>query len=103
MSDFVATLDAASERLLKTVGLAGTLPEGEKIVATPAEQVKAFEAVMDWAKNRSALVPKDKVESPFDAIKRGFNGETPERRGRRAKAKTDGSPDDGEKPGLFDA
>ncbi|MDE2096650.1 MAG: hypothetical protein KGL39_05330 [Patescibacteria group bacterium] len=87
MSDkILESLDGAVEILLKTAGL-GPKVEGEnETLATLAEQVKAFEAVVDWAKARPSLAPKTVVETQFDKLRRDFNGEKVERRGRRPKA-----------------
>lgn len=107
MSDkILESLDAAVEVLLKTAGLGPKAEGEEKTVATLAEQVKAFEAVADWAKTRPTLIPKEVVESQFDRLRRDFNGEKVERRGRRPKAEKGPDPEPGapEDPiQLFDA
>ena len=95
MTDLIAALDAAAAKLLDQAGLGPTTPE--KIEATPAERVKAFDSVMEYAKLRPDLVPKKQEESAFDRIKRDFNGdgEKVERRGRPRKDKTAPGPEPG--------
>ncbi len=96
MTDLVAALDAAAAKLLEQAGLGKETPA--KIEATPAERVKAFDSVMEYAKLRPGLVPAKKEESAFDRIQREFNsgGEKAERRGRprKAKAESDSEPGD---------
>jgi hypothetical protein len=106
MTDLLAALDTAVAKLLEQAGLGEIKPE--KIDATPAEAVKAFDSAMAYAKIRPTLVPKVKEESAFDAIQRGFHGSgaKTERRGRPPKDKA--APDpilNGEPPGsdLFNA
>ena len=88
MTDLIAALDAAAAKLLEQAGLGPTTPE--KIEATPAERVKAFDSVMEYAKLRPDLIPKKIEESAFDRIKRDFDGDSTkvERRGRPRKDKT---------------
>ncbi len=86
MTDLVQALDAAAAKLLEQAGLGPTTPE--KIEATPAERVKAFDSVMEYAKLRPTIAPKEEKESQFDRIKRDFDGEKVERRGRPRKDKT---------------
>lgn len=98
MTDLVAALDAAATKLLEQAGLGPTTPA--KIEATPAERVKAFDSVMEYAKLRPTLAPAKKEDSAFDRIKREFNDPAPERRGRPRKAKAEGNPD-GAEPGAI--
>ena len=86
MTDLVSALDAAAAKLLEQAGLGPTTPE--KIEATPAERVKAFDSVMEYAKLRPTLAPREEKESAFDRIKRDFDGPKIERRGRPRKDKT---------------
>ena len=85
MTDLVAALDTAAAKLLEQAGLGSTTPE--KIEATPAERVKVFDSILEYAKMRADLVPKEAKESAFDRIKRDFDGTTTERRGRPRKDK----------------
>jgi hypothetical protein len=58
------------------------------VEAPLVEQVKAFEAVVDWAKTRKALAPPEPVKgSKIDELQRRFhgNGAPPRNRGSRAK------------------
>ena len=81
-TEFVAALDTAARSLLEKAGISAKVTDGKSsAVVTVAEQVKAFEAVVDWAKTRRELVPKPKEKSAFDDIKSRFNGEAPQRRG----------------------
>lgn len=86
MTDLIAALDAAAAKLLEQAGLSEKSPE--KIEATPAERVKAFDSVMEYAKLRPDLIPKEVKDSPFERINRDFHGEKIERRGRPRKDKT---------------
>lgn len=100
MTDLVAALDAAAEKLLEQAGLGTKTPD--KIEATPAERVKAFDSVMEYAKLRPGLVPAKKEESAFDRLKRDFDsnvdGEKVERRGRPRKVKAEAGPESGAEP-----
>jgi hypothetical protein len=107
----LASLDEAAMLLLADAGVGGIVGEdGPAQAVTLAERVKAFEAVVDWAKTRRVLAPPAKVESQFDAIRNKFNSPPLKRRGapRSAKAaEADGSadaadPDSGPGSGLFD-
>lgn len=90
MTDLVDALDAAAAKLLEQAGLSETSPE--KIEATPAERVKAFDSVLEYAKMRPTLIPKVVTESAFDGIKRKFNGEKAPRGGRAATPETEAGP-----------
>ena len=85
MTDLVKALDAAVAKLLEQVGLGEVKPE--KIDATPAEAVKAFDSAMEYAKIRPTLVPPEKKDSEFERLQRDFHGEKAERRGRPRKDK----------------
>lgn len=86
MTDLLKALDTAVARLLEQAGLGETKPE--KVEATAAEAVKAFNSAMEYAKIRPTLAPKETKESEFDRIQREFSGERSktERRGRPRKA-----------------
>jgi hypothetical protein len=94
MTDLVKALDDAAAKLLSQAGLSADTPIDAKIEATPAERVKAFDSVLDYAKIRPTLIPKETQESPFDRIKREFDGDSTkiERRGRPRKDKTSADP-----------
>lgn len=82
----ISSLDEAAKHLLAMAGVSDKVAgEAPKPVATLAEQVKAFEAVVDWAKTRRGLKPAPKPESKFDGIKQQFNGTAPVRRGSSAR------------------
>ena len=90
--DLLDALDIAAAHLLEKAGVGATV-EGETTAkeAPLTEQVKAFEAVVDWAKTRKDLRPPKKEESRFDGIKRQFNGAAPERGRSGPKKKANGS------------
>lgn len=91
MTDLVKALDEAVAKLLSQAGLSETAPE--KIEATPAERVKAFDSALEYAKIRPTLIPKEDKESAFDRIQRDFNGGADpqaKRRGRPPKAASEG-------------
>jgi len=93
--DLLDALDIAAAHLLEKAGVGATMDDGNPMKEAPlTEQVKAFEAVVDWAKTRKDLRPPQKEESRFDGIKRQFNGATAERGGSKPKKKANGiSPD----------
>ena len=86
--DLLDTLDRAAALLLEKAEIGDNL-SGEKatVATTLTEQVKAFEAVVDWAKTRKDLRPPQKEESRFDGIKREFNGTAASNRGSKSKKK----------------
>jgi len=86
--DLLDTLDRAAALLLEKAEIGDTM-SGEKptVATTLTEQVKAFEAVVDWAKTRKDLKPPQKEESRFDGIKREFNGAAASNRGSKPKKK----------------
>jgi hypothetical protein len=110
--DLLDTLDRAAALLLEKAEIGDNL-SGEKatVATTLTEQVKAFEAVVDWAKTRKDLRPPQKEESRFDGIKREFNGTAASNRGSKSKKKATngsyaaalGSADDPDTPAVFDA
>jgi hypothetical protein len=90
VTDLVAALDTAVAKLLAQAGLGPETPE--KIEATPAERVKAFDSALEYAKIRPTLIVPEKKDSAFERIQRDFNGEKAERRGRPRKGKAETSP-----------
>ena len=103
--DLLDALDIAAAHLLEKAGVGATMDDGNPMKEAPlTEQVKAFEAVVDWAKTRKELRPPQKEESRFDGIKRQFNGAASERGGSKPKKKTNGSlPDTGSDTNLSTA
>ena len=98
-------LDKAASALLEKSRTGDSVPSEDSASVSHetgsslAEQVKAFQAVVEYAKIRPQLVPQKKKEAAFDGLKRQFNGETVNRRGKRGKAEdeADGSnADDGD-------
>jgi hypothetical protein len=90
--DLLDALDIAAAHLLERAGVGATMTPGNSTKEAPlTEQVKAFEAVVDWAKTRKDLRPPKKEESRFDGIKRQFNGAPSERGRSGAKKKANGS------------
>ena len=106
--DLLDALDIAAAHLLEKAGVGATVEGGIAAKEAPlTEQVKAFEAVVDWAKTRKDLRPPKKEESRFDGIKRQFNGAAPERGRSGPKKKANGgsvsvsaSADDSDAPAL---
>ena len=90
--DLLDARDIAAAHLLEKAGVGATVEGGTAAKEAPlTEQVKAFEAVVDWAKTRKDLRPPKKEESRFDGIKRQFNGAAPERGRSVPKKKANGS------------
>ena len=81
-------LDAGARKLLELAGLGATVsPSNEAAPISLSEQVKAFDAAAEWAKMRPSLVPPEKPkETNFERLKREFDGESSERRGRPRKS-----------------
>lgn len=79
--DLIGKINEAAGKLLESLAPGGTVS---------TEQVKAFEAVVEWAKLRKELQPPEKQEAKFDAIRRDFQRETPGGSGtaRSSKKKT---------------
>jgi hypothetical protein len=101
--DLLDALDIAAAHLLEKAGVGATVEGGTAAKEAPlTEQVKAFEAVVDWAKTRKDLRPPKKEESRFDGIKRQFNGAAPERGRSGPKKKANGAAG-GSSPGSDDA
>ena len=65
--------------------------DGIKMKVELSDRVKAFQAVVDWAKTRNVLKPPERGKTKFDDIKRQFS-ETPKRRGRRPEAESSSEP-----------
>lgn len=94
--DLLDALDVAATHLLEKAGVGGKV-EGERpsLELPLTDQVKAFEAVVDWVKIRKDLRPPQKEESRFDGIKREFNGSAASnRRSKPKKPKANGTPID---------
>ncbi len=85
MADLIDVIDAAAARLLVMAGF-GAKMEGSTAPTLP-EQVKAFEAAVEWAKIRNELRPPEKGKSQFDGIREQF-GAAVKRRGRPASAES---------------
>jgi hypothetical protein len=91
--ELIEALDRAAKLLLAKAGGGDKVEVAESLTgSTPmeeppslAEQVKAFEAVVDWAKTRRVLAPPEKTETKFGELKRDFHGESPERPGAPPK------------------
>lgn len=85
LTKLLDALDVAAAHLLEKAGVGDTMADEKSSMAvTVTEQVKAFEAVVDWAKTRKELRPPQKEESRFDGIKREFSSAAP-RRGSKPK------------------
>ena len=109
MSDLLDTIDTAAASLLDAAGFGAKVEGVEPPKVELTDRVKAFQAVVDWAKTRSALKPPETGKSKFDAIRDKFR-DPPKRRGRGAApesgpeptAPADSTPDTNG-AGLFDA
>jgi hypothetical protein len=91
-TDLLDALDVAATHLLEKAGVGGKV-DGEKpsLELPLTDQVKAFEAVVDWVKIRKDLRPPQKEESRFDGIKREFNSATASNRRSKPKKKANGT------------
>jgi len=111
--ELLKAIDEAAAHLLQRAGVSANVapenvrPEAE---APLPEQVKAFQAVVDWAKARHDLVPAGEEGSKFSGLKQQFFGSSPGGGGVRAKKPkaANGSaighePEPAAKPELFDA
>jgi len=87
--DLTEAIDTAAKRLLEAAGFSGKVP-ADTSKPLP-EQVKAFEAVVEWAKTRNVLKPPEKARSKFDGLREQFSSPPPKRGGRRPAAES--SPD----------
>jgi hypothetical protein len=109
VSDLLDTIDTAAASLLDAAGFGAKVEGVETPKVELTDRVKAFQAVVDWAKTRSALKPPETGKSKFDAIRDKFR-DPPKRRGRGAApesgpepaAPADSTPDTNG-AGLFDA
>ena len=90
MSELLDTIDAAAASLLDAAGFGAKVEGVEPPKVELSDRVKAFQAVVDWAKTRNLLKPPERGKTKFDDIKRQFS-EAPKRRGRPAS--TEISPD----------
>jgi hypothetical protein len=106
MSDLLDTIDAAAAILLDAAGFGAKVEGVEPAKIELPERVKAFQAVVEWAKTRNVLKPPERGKTRFDDIKRQF-GEAPKRRGRRSEAESSSEPAPAAEPpngvDLFDA
>jgi hypothetical protein len=103
--DLLSALDVAAQHLLERAGVGAKL-DGETTEkdAPLVEQVKAFQAVVDWAKTRKDLVPPEKVESAFDGLRKQFNRAPAKRpRSRAPQAAAEDGNDGADVVSLFDA
>ena len=100
--DLVTTLDAAATLLLEKAGLSVNGGATDPVVAqedsTLAEQVKAFQAVVDYAQARGTLAPPSK-DSKFDRIKQQFDGQPAKRRGAAGPASSSTGAESADEPG----
>ena len=92
--EFLQALDVAAKLLLEKAGVSAKVEDGTSPPVALADRVKAFEAVVDWAKTRRGLAPQEKPKSAFDAITSQFKGEPAvgRRSPRRAKKDAGGDP-----------
>ena len=96
--ELLDTIDAAAASLLDAAGFSAKVEGVEPPKVDLPDRVKAFQAVVDWAKTRNALKPPERGKTQFDAIRDKFR-ETPKRRGRRSEAESSSEPPAGT-PGL---
>ena len=90
-ADLIDAIDSAAARLLEMGGFSVKSADG-LTKATLPEQVKAFEAVVEWAKTRKDLRPPEKAKAKFDGIRSGFNSSSRKRRGSRAPDAAEAEP-----------
>jgi hypothetical protein len=105
-ADLIDAIDSAAARLLEMGGFGVKNPlraEDGIVKATLPEQVKAFEAVVEWAKTRRDLRPPEKAKAKFDGIRSGFNSSSRKRRGSRAPAEAEAEPGSPEPESAADA
>ena len=69
MSDLLDTIDAAAASLLDAAGFSAKVEGVEPPKVDLPDRVKAFQAVVDWAKTRNALKPPERGKTQFDAIR----------------------------------
>lgn len=101
-ADLIDAIDAAAARLLEMGGFGVKSADG-LTKATLPEQVKAFEAVVEWAKTRKDLRPPEKAKAKFDGIRTGFNSSSRKRRGGRAPVEIEAEPGPLESDAASDA
>lgn len=89
--ELLDTIDAAAASLLDAAGFGAKVEGAEPTKVELSDRVKAFQAVVDWAKTRNVLKPPERGKTKFDDIKRQFS-ETPKRRGRRPEAESSSEP-----------
>ena len=78
--NLVDAIDSAAKRLLDAAGFGDTVQTVESGKPTLPEQVKAFEAAVEWAKTRNVLKPPEKGKSKFDGLREQFSQTTQRRR-----------------------
>ena len=86
--ELLQLIDVAAAHLLQRAGVSGIVePEHARSEAEAplTEQVKAFQAVVDWAKSRHDLVPAGEEGSKFNGLKQQFFGSSSGGGGVRAK------------------
>lgn len=85
----IETIDAAAERLLAMAGFGDKVEGAEPPPdVTLPEAVKAFDAVVEWAKIRQELQGAAPQRAKFDGIREKFERATGKRRGSRREAET---------------
>ena len=89
------TIDDAAASLLDAAGFGAKVDGVEPAKVELSDRVKAFQAVVDWAKTRNVLKPPVAGKTKFDAIRDKFR-DPPKRRGRAAAIEAD--PDPGAEP-----
>ena len=101
MSDLLDTIDAAAASLLDAAGFGAKVEGAEPPKVELSDRVKAFQAVVDWAKTRNVLKPPERGKTKFDDIKRQFRTRRtrrprPRRWNRTLRRMTRSSPRSGE-------
>ena len=101
------TIDEAAASLLAAAGFGAKVADVETPKVELSDRVKAFQAVVDWAKTRNVLKPPDRGTTKFDAIRDQFR-QTPKRRGRAAAVESGADaapaePANGTAVDIFDA
>lgn len=99
-TDLIDSIDSAAARLLEMAGFGAKTDEAAVSLAIvlTSEQVRAFDAVVEWAKIRKDLRPPEKGKSRFDGIRSSFNGQTRKRRG--SPISPEAEPDPAEPVGI---
>jgi len=87
VSDLFDTIDKAATSLLDAAGFGDKVDGAEPAKIELPDRVKAFQAVVEWAKTRNSLKPPAPGKTKFDVIRDQFR-EAPKRRGRPAQAES---------------